>query len=268
MAEFFSSAPRFPENPDPMIMIGIGPPDAAETPPYAGWKMSDALDQVKHNGQVETRLGHQWIVFLYELWENSYRPRLAAAHARDAGDEKYDLLGDLRRMRNDVVHHQGVATADNTGRCVLLPHWFKAGEAIRLEGRHFDEFVRMIPWADLASGVNTHGELDSLPVSPYSPDRRQQCMNVASRVVHTHTEPLSYLKRTQERERSGRSPERSAEYAQPKRARHALKASWAQCGGGCGLLSIGLPDRVDAGHGSGGPVQLGASPRQHRLTSE
>jgi hypothetical protein len=152
---FFDSMTKYPQNPDPVVMIRVGPPDKAETPPYAGWRLSEALEQVKQNGQVEMRLGHQWIVFLYELWENSYRPRLAAVHARDEGDEKYDLLGDLRHMRNDVVHHHGIATSNNTGRCIILSHWFKVGEVIRLEGHHFDEFVGKYPWADLAAGVNT-----------------------------------------------------------------------------------------------------------------
>jgi hypothetical protein len=154
MTEFFTLTPRFPENPDPLIMLGIGPPGDAATPPYAGWRLSEALEQVRHNGPVETRLGHQWIVFLYELWENTYRPRLAAVHARSVGDEKYDLLGDLGKLRNDVIHHHGIATSNNTDRCALLSHWFKVGEVLRLEGWHFDEFVRMFPWDDLATGVN------------------------------------------------------------------------------------------------------------------
>lgn len=153
--EYFSALPKYPENPDPFIVIGINRPDNPDTPPYAGWKLSEALKQVRSNGPVETRLGHQWIISLYALWEDEYRPRLAVAHGRSPDDEKYDLLGDLRSLRNDVVHHRGIATSENTGRCVLLRHWFQPGEIIHLEGRHFDEFFRLLPWSDLATGVNT-----------------------------------------------------------------------------------------------------------------
>ena len=68
--EYFAALPKYPENPDPVVLIGTGPPDSPDTPPYAGWRLSEALTQVKQNGPVEIRLGHQWIVFLYELWEH------------------------------------------------------------------------------------------------------------------------------------------------------------------------------------------------------
>lgn len=113
------------------------------------------INQVKRNWPVETRLGHLWIVTLYALWEEKYRPRFAAAHGRSPADEKYDLWGDLRHLRNDVVHHGGIATAENTGRCVLLYHWFQPGDVIRLKSRHFDELLRLIPWKDMALGTNT-----------------------------------------------------------------------------------------------------------------
>jgi len=92
---------------------------------------------------------------LYALWDDEYRPRLAAIHGRTKNEEKYDLFGDLRRLRNDTVHHRGIATVEETGKCVLLKHWFRPGEMIRLEGRHFDEFFKLIPWSDLATGLNS-----------------------------------------------------------------------------------------------------------------
>lgn len=119
--------------------------------------MSEALTQVERNGNVETRLGHLWIISLYALWTDEYRPRLAKAHQRSPTDEKYDIFGDLRHLRNDVVHHRGIASADNTGRCVLLGHWFQPGSLIRLEGHHFDEFFRLIPWSDMVIGQTPRG---------------------------------------------------------------------------------------------------------------
>ncbi len=148
-----ASVPKYPANPDPVISIGIEPP-GPETPAYAAWRLSEALTQVEQNGPVETRLGHLWITSLYALWEEEYRPRLAIAHGRSPGDEKYDLFGDLRHLRNDVVHHGGIATTGNTGHCVVL-RWFQPGDVIRLEGRHFNEFLRLIRWSDLAVGTNS-----------------------------------------------------------------------------------------------------------------
>jgi len=152
---YVATLPKHSMDQDPLILVGDDLTDNPKTPHYAGWRLSEVISQVKRNGPVETRLGHLWIVTLYALWEEKYRPRLAAAHGRSLADEKYDLWGDLRHLRNDVVHHGGIATAENTGRCVLLRHWFQPGNVIRLKSRHFDEFLRLIPWKDLAVGTNT-----------------------------------------------------------------------------------------------------------------
>lgn len=153
VSELFATLPRAPENPDPIVFIGIGDPNSPEARQYAQWSLSEALNQVRERGPVETRLGHQWIALLYSLWEHEYRPRLALAHGRDKDDEMYPLLGDLRRLRHDVLHHGGVATQEWTGRCEVVGHWFPAGDVIRLEGRHFEEFVRLFPWSDMAKGA-------------------------------------------------------------------------------------------------------------------
>lgn len=149
-----SSIPKHPSNPDPMIHFGISPP-SGQTPAYAACRMSEALVQVAHNGPIETRLGHLWIMSFYALWDDEYRPRLAALHGRSRDEEQYDLFGDLRHLRNDAVHNGGVASGRETGKCIVLRHWFQPNEMIRLEGRHFAEFFDLIPWSDLANGSNS-----------------------------------------------------------------------------------------------------------------
>ena len=89
---------------------------------------------------VRTRPRASMAYSLYALWDDAYRPRLAALHVRPENDEKYDLFGDLRRLRNDAVHHGGIATSEETGKCVPLTHWFQPGQMILLKGPHFAEF--------------------------------------------------------------------------------------------------------------------------------
>jgi hypothetical protein len=143
--------PTIPENPDPRIYLGIGDPNIPGALPYASWRLSEAADQLQPDGPVATSLGHQWIVFLYSVWEHVYRPRLAVVHNRNAEEERYPVLGDLRYLRNDVVHHRGVATRENTGRCQILL-WFQPGEAINLKLENIDQFMRIFPWGDIKDG--------------------------------------------------------------------------------------------------------------------
>jgi hypothetical protein len=149
------SAPTIPDNPDPMIHMGVfNMGSGEESRLLAQWRMSAARKRAEPGGPVQTKLGHQWVVFVYSLWEHEYRLRLAAARGRAASEERYPLLGDIRRLRNDIVHHHGVATLANTGKCEVL-HWFQPGETIRLDIFHLDEFLREFPWQALADGYHS-----------------------------------------------------------------------------------------------------------------
>ena len=152
LPEVFGGVAPVPENPDPTIYIGIGDPNSPASEQYARWPMSKALEQIAHNGPIDTRLGQQWIVFIFTLWEHEYRKRLAVAHGCSEDELVYPLLGDVRRLRNDVVHHHGIATVPNTGKCEVLRHWFPPGETISLRGEHFAEFHRLFPWESMAAG--------------------------------------------------------------------------------------------------------------------
>jgi hypothetical protein len=150
---FFEQMPKYPENPDPDVFIGIGDPNTPQARTYASWRLSTALGQVAKDGPVERWLGHQWLVLVYSLWEHEYRPRLAAMRGCSIEEIQHPLLGDLRLLRNDVVHHRGIASQGETGRCELVT-WFQVGDPIQLKAEHFEEFMRLFPWASLA-GVET-----------------------------------------------------------------------------------------------------------------
>ena len=150
VAETTAGLPAMAQNPDPMHYIGVGDPTAPE--PFWAWRRSELLWQVAPDGPVETHLGQQWIGHVYAGWQEAYRPRLAAAHGCGKADLRYPVLGDLRHLRNDVVHHRGTATSHNTGRCVVLGHWFAAGDVIRLRDEHLVEFRALVPWERMEAG--------------------------------------------------------------------------------------------------------------------
>ncbi len=150
-AEFLEQLPTLQENPDPRISLGIGDPNDPSAQAYASWRRSEALRQTAKHGPVEARLGQQWLVYVYTAWEHDFRRRLAKAHGCSEGALRFPLLGDLRLLRNDVIHHHGIATLRNTGSCQTVGHWFREGDPIILRGEHYAEFMRLFPWPDLAS---------------------------------------------------------------------------------------------------------------------
>lgn len=136
-----------PENPDPRVFIGAGDPhDPASRTPM--WRLSQVREQIAYQGPVTRRLTCQWVVAFFAEWEESYRRRLGVAHGCDHNLILAPLLGDLRNLRNDVVHHRAIASAKNTGRCAVLT-WFKTGDPIALTREHFAQIVRDFPWEQL-----------------------------------------------------------------------------------------------------------------------
>jgi hypothetical protein len=71
-------------------------------------------------------------VIAYAAWEDNIRKRLADARGVRHKDVLDPMMGDLRRIRNDAVHLNGRATAENTGKCTVL-RWFAVGDEIFIE---------------------------------------------------------------------------------------------------------------------------------------
>ena len=141
LQEFVASSPPNPENPDPTIFVGIGDPNLETTRTHQQWTAS----QLPEKGLFTKRwIGQQWIVGVFAGWEDEYRPRLARALGCSESRLTHDAFGDLRLMRNDVVHHRAEATAHNTRRCRLL-RWFVAGEMIDVSGEQVAEFMQAVP---------------------------------------------------------------------------------------------------------------------------
>jgi hypothetical protein len=89
---------------------------------------------------VSRTLGQQWIVLVASLWNDHYRDRLAQAKGVAKNEVRDRYLADINRMRNDIVHHRGIATAHNTGRCEVLK-WFSVGEEMHVYAAHIAELV-------------------------------------------------------------------------------------------------------------------------------
>ena len=99
--------------------------------------------------QVQYMLYSQWFTYMYALWEEQYRIRLANARGADEEgdpwtrfDISHQLFGDIRNIRNDVVHKHGIvsASADNT-----LLAWFTDGSRIEITTEQMLSLVTLFP---------------------------------------------------------------------------------------------------------------------------
>lgn len=128
--------------PDPTqdFLIGHGDPSDPETRAYQRWRIDSIPGRLAEGGPVAEQLGQQWAVLIYAQWEHNFRPRLAEALGVEVGDVRDDLMGDIRHIRHDILHHAGVGTGDHCGRCKVLK-WFGPGDRITITTKHVAEFM-------------------------------------------------------------------------------------------------------------------------------
>ena len=104
----------------------------------------DILDMLRREGTVEQLAYKGWVVEVYRLWEDRYRGQFEEAFAADVSSEvippELTAMGDFRHIRNDLVHGNGNASEDKTGKCELL-NWFRVGERIVLNASHVLDFL-------------------------------------------------------------------------------------------------------------------------------
>lgn len=132
-----------PSTADSTVYISDGHPAWPTSVAYSKWRLGDLPEVLGEGGSVATRLSQQWVISVYTEWEKHYRQRISDAMGLSE-PLKLAPFGDLRLFRNDIVHHRGVATAENSGKCEVFTDWFKPGEAMYFDTHKVAEFMRAV----------------------------------------------------------------------------------------------------------------------------
>lgn len=90
--------PRHPENPDPTISFTDGNPSLPTTLHAGRMRVSDFEALAAEGGLAEEHLGHQLIVFVYTIWDSTYRPSLAKVLQVEPNSIQAPIMGDLRLL--------------------------------------------------------------------------------------------------------------------------------------------------------------------------
>jgi hypothetical protein len=142
-------------SPDSSMFIGEGDPNA-DGVAHLRWRFAELPGHLDpEEGTIPRALGQQWIVMVATEWGENYRKRFAAAEVVEPNAIQDAGMADINRMRNDVVHHGGIAARRNTGRCEVFK-WFAPGEVIHPMMVHVAEFMAHLGLlhrtADVAGG--------------------------------------------------------------------------------------------------------------------
>lgn len=116
-------------------------------------------------GEYHRWFNRAWIPSFYEDWDGHYKARVAPLLGKaKPADVKIGYFGDLRLLRNDVIHHKGQVIDAVREKCVVFK-WFGDGEEIVLAHTHYAQLFTEFPWAKL-------GAVEPAPPAPAPVDRR------------------------------------------------------------------------------------------------
>ena len=96
-------------------------PNNIQLKTIAAMKQAEVIQALQRGGEFENQNCHALIVFMYHLWDEYYRPRIAAALGLEqCGQLKSDLFGDIRLIRNAIIHNQAILTEKEYSKLRML----------------------------------------------------------------------------------------------------------------------------------------------------
>ncbi len=95
-------------------------------------RASDYLAANSKGGSNEQQHARAVLVFLFTYWELEIRPRLAASRGVELEQIRSDVMGDLRILRNAILHARGIMTAEEQRRLKKLSDLFVADQPVHI----------------------------------------------------------------------------------------------------------------------------------------
>ena len=96
-------------------------------------------------GPNNIRAAQLLIVLIFSFWEEVHRKSIAAACGHSKDDLRIPILGDLCKIRNDIVHRQGVLSKEKYAKLEVLKFEGLAAECtIRLTPKDVGELLALI----------------------------------------------------------------------------------------------------------------------------
>lgn len=101
-------------NAAPSNRVFIGPRDPSKHRATASMSQLELHSKMKPDGEFSDVLAKALLVEIYSEWEEYFRPRFATAIGTEKNMVRCDLLGDLRQIRNCIVHDRSTLETKHT----------------------------------------------------------------------------------------------------------------------------------------------------------
>ena len=124
------------------FVYGIGGPNIPGSIALSSCKNIEHIKRNENNGLNQIILENTIIVNLYEIWENTARNKISEEFNIAREEIKSNVFGDLRLLRNSIVHNKSVAL-DETKKLKIFTQ-FKPGDDIAFGEWPFFQVIESI----------------------------------------------------------------------------------------------------------------------------
>lgn len=101
-------------------------------------RATDYIAANSQGGSNEQQHSQAVLVFLFTFWEEEIRPRLAASKGVELQEIRSDIMGDLRILRNVILHSKGIIRSEKHKDLKKLSNMFVVDQPVHVsyEGMH------------------------------------------------------------------------------------------------------------------------------------
>lgn len=101
-------------------------------------RATDYIAANSKGGSNEQQHSQAVLVFLFTFWEEEIRPRLAASKGVELREIRSDIMGDLRILRNVILHSKGIIRSEKHEDLKKLSDMFVVDQSVHVsyEGMH------------------------------------------------------------------------------------------------------------------------------------
>jgi len=95
-------------------------------------RASDYIATNSPGGSNEQQHSQAVLVFLFTYWEDEIRPRIAALKSVESREIRSDIMGDLRTLRNVILHSKGIMRREDYQKLKKLGDMFAIDQPVHI----------------------------------------------------------------------------------------------------------------------------------------
>ena len=131
-------------NDESAFFIGRGSPNDPTNRMLHRTTVGEFKKRNARGGHNHVRAAQLLVVLIYEYWNSEHRANIAASlNLKNQKELKVPYIGDLRLLRNDVIHHRGILQK-KTVRKLEVISGLSAGCELTLDGEAVESMVREV----------------------------------------------------------------------------------------------------------------------------